>query len=265
MEQLVHHIPFVSRPALRPSSPLQGTRLFGFGLLSREEKSALEVATTPEKSIKPQSYLVREEERVDALHIVTDGWAFRYATTRQGGRQLSALLLPGDIANLDSLMFDEPDYGIRTITETTVVSLPKERALALAAEHPGIARTFTWLGLVENAILSKWALSLGRKSAIERFAHLMCELSVRLGVGDGNDSRFTFPLTQELLGDALGLTNVHVNRTMQQLRSDGLIATDNRTMILPNLARLREVGGFDPHYLHAASREHSLQAVWGIR
>jgi CRP-like cAMP-binding protein len=264
MEQSVHHIPFVSRTALRFSSPLQGTRLFDPGLLSHEEKCALDGAITLKEPIKPHSYLAREEQRVDALHIVTDGWAFRYATTKEGRRQISALLLPGDIANLDSLMFDELDYGIRTITETTIVSLPKERALALA-RHPGIARTFTWLGLVDNAILSRWALSLGRKSAIERFAHLLCELSVRLGVGDGNDSCFAFPLTQEVLGDALGLTTIHVNRTMQQLRSEGLIATDNRTIILPNLVRLREVGGFDPHYLHAASRERALQAVWGIR
>jgi CRP-like cAMP-binding protein len=117
-------------------------------------------------------------------------------------------------------------------------------------QHPGIAQTFTWLGLVENAILSKWALSLGRRSSLERLAHLICELSVRLGGEHDNSSSFAFPLTQEQVADALGLTSVHVNRTMQHLRSEGLITTKNRTLTIPDVNQLRQMGGFDPRYLH---------------
>ena len=135
-------------------------------------------------------------------------------------------------------------------THSTIVALPRDRALALAAQHPGTARTFTWLALVENAILSRCALSLGRRSAKERLAHLLCELSVRLEAEGENESSFACPLTQEQLADALGLTAVHVNRTMQQLRNGGLVATENRTVTLPDVERLRQVGGFDPGYLH---------------
>jgi CRP-like cAMP-binding protein len=122
--------------------------------------------------------------------------------------------------------------------------------LALADENLGIARTFTWAALVENAILSKWALMLGRQSARERLAHLLCELSVRLNAEADNASSFPFPLTQEQMADALGITPIHVNRTVRHLRMDGLIETTRRTLAIPDVARLRQVGGFDPYYLH---------------
>lgn len=244
----------LTRTASRPLSLLPGTRLWAAGFLSREEQHALEEAVSPVKSVGPNIDLVREGARADTLFIVTDGWACRYTTTREGGRQLPALLVPGDVVNLDSLMFDQLDYGVRTITQMTIVALTRDRASALAAQHPGIARTFTWLGLVENAILSKWTLSLGRRSAIERLAHLLCELSVRLGIENGNESSFAFPLTQEQIGDALGLTSVHINRTMQHLRTDGLIEIANRTLTIPDVAKLRQAGGFDPRYLHVAPR-----------
>ena len=239
-----------TRVAPRHSSRLAGTRLWASRFLSRVERDALEEAVASTRSVNANTDLVREGERTDTLFIVADGWACRYTTTREGGRHLPALLVPGDVDNLDSLMFDRLDYGVRTFTQATIVALTRDRALALAAQHPGIARTFTWLALVENVILSKWALSLGRRSAKERLAHLLCELSVRLDAEDGNETSFSFPLTQEQVADALGLTSVHVNRTMQQLRNDGMVATANRTMTLPDAQGLRRIGGFDPHYLH---------------
>jgi CRP-like cAMP-binding protein len=251
----------LTRTAPRPLSMFSRTRLWAAGFLSREEQHALEGAATPVKSVGPNIDLVREGERADTLLIVTDGWACRYTTTREGGRQLPALLVPGDIGNLDSLMFDRLDYSVRTITQTMIVALPRDRALALSAQHPGIARTFTWLGLIENAILGKWTLSLGRRSATERLAHLLCELSVRLGAENDEESSFAFPLIQEQIGDALGLTSVHVNRTMQRLRTDGLIETANRTLTIPDVAKLRQVGGFDPRYLHMAPPREAQLAL----
>jgi CRP-like cAMP-binding protein len=246
-----HKSSWVTRHLPRASS-LSRTRLWKSGVLSREEQHALEDSISPAKSVGPNNDLVCEGEPADVLFIVLDGWACRYMTTRAGGRQIPTLLVPGDIANLDSLMFDRLEYGVRTITEATIVALPRDRARALVAQHPGIARAIAWLALVENATLSKWALSLGRRSAIERLAHLLCELSVRLHAGNDEQSSFAFPLTQEQIADTLGLTNVHVNRTMQQLRIDKLITTSNRIMIIPDVARLRNLGGFDPHYLHVA-------------
>lgn len=103
-------------------------------------------------------------------------------------------------------------------------------------------------------------LSLGRKPAVERLAHLICELSVRLDAQSGNESSFAIPLTQEHIGDALGLTSVHVNRTMQQLRGEGLIVTAERMVTLTDVAALRRIGGFDPGYLHIEAPAWALSA-----
>jgi urease accessory protein UreF len=104
--------------------------------------------------------------------------------------------------------------------------------------------------MVENAVQSQWALSLGRRSARERLAHLFCEMSVRLDAEDEGESSFAFPVTQEQVADALGLTAVHVNRTMQQLRAEGMVVTGSRTITLPDVQGLRRIAGFDPRYLH---------------
>ena len=244
---------FESLPGQRrfqAASLLLRTRLGKSPYLLADERRAIDEALSSARSVRPNVDLVREGERADSIFILVDGWACRYATTPDGSRQLPAILIPGDVANLDTLMFERLNYGVRTLTEASVVALPRDRALALVAEHPGIAKTFTWLALVENAILSAWSLSLGRRSALERLAHFLCEMGVRLDAGERDGSSFAFPLTQEQIADALGLTSVHVNRTMQHLRSEGMAVTANRTVTLPDVEGLRRLGSFDPSYLH---------------
>ena len=247
-----------SRPA---NGGIVGTRLANRDFLSDEELAELDAAVTASRTLDAGIALAREGEPTDSLYVLTTGWACRYKTTREGARQMPALLVPGDICNLDNLMFGAANYGVRTFTRATVLTLPRDRALALSAQHPGIARTFTWLALVENAILSQWALSLGRQSARERLAHLLCELSVRLGYVEGEaESRFELPLTQEHISDVLGLTSVHVNRTIQQLRTEGLVITDRRMVTIRDVAELRRIGEFDSAYLHDDRREPTLRA-----
>lgn len=238
------------RNVQRVTSRLAGTRLWESEFLSQEERNALENAIVSVRSVDANTDIVREGARTDTLFIVATGWACRYMTTADGNNQLPAILVIGDVGNLDSLLFDRLDYGVRTLTSTRIVALPRDRVLALAAQYPGIARTFTWLALIENITLSQWALSLGRRSALEGLAHLLCELSVRLDGEDGDGSRFAFPLTQQQVADALGLTPVHVNRTMRQLRAEGLVVIKDKVATLPNVTGLRRLCGFDPGYLH---------------
>ncbi|TPG42679.1 Crp/Fnr family transcriptional regulator [Sphingomonas koreensis] len=232
-----------------------GTGLWPSRFLSREERTALEEAVQPSRMVGAHSDLVGERERADSLFLIKEGWAARYVITRRGARQFLGLLVPGDLCNLESLLFDRLDYGVRTLTQATIVALPRDRALALTTQHPGIARMFIWRALVDNAILGKWTLALGRRSAKGRLAHLLCELSARLDVGGGNESRFAFPLTQEQIADTLGLTSVHVNRTIRLLREEGLVAIANQNMTITDVARLRQIGGFDPSYLHIERAE----------
>ena len=240
----------LGRRSTDDAQQLLDTRLLDCSMLSSKERYELQDAMLPAKLIPAYTDLVREGDEVDSLFIVMSGWACRYAITSAGARQMPAIMVPGDVSNLDSLMFAQLDYGVRSLTPVTVVALPRQRAHALMSEHPGISQAFTWLALLENAILSQRTVSLGRRSSTERLAHILCELSARLGVERDNESRFAFPLTQETIADLLGITGVHVNRTIQHLRADGLVVDADRVMWLPDVARLRALGGFDPGYLH---------------
>jgi CRP-like cAMP-binding protein len=234
---------------------LAGTRLVS-ALLSAGERHAIEAAALPPRTIAANRDLVREGETTDQIHILTEGWACRFKTTFDGSRQIVALLVPGDVVNLDALMFRRPHYGVRSLTPATVVSIASGNLLELADGHAGIARALTRLALIENAILGQWALCLGRHSAHKRLAHLFCELAVRLGGDEPVATAFDMPLTQEQLADALGLTPVHVNRTIKQLRHEGLVETSSRAVGLPDVRRLRDEAEFDPAYLHIEAGEH---------
>ena len=223
--------------------------------LSKDELRALSAVASSERTLKVNTDLVREGAKSEQLYIITEGWACRYKTTREGGRQIVSVLVPGDVANLDALLFDRLDYAVRILSSAKAVALSRTAVLALGDRHAGIGRTLTRLAMVENAILSQWALCLGRRSAQQRVAHLFCELAVRLCGDDHETVSFEMPLTQEQLGDALGLTPVHVNRMMQQLRGDGLIVTSGRTMTLPDVAGIRAVADFSPAYLHVHAED----------
>ncbi len=240
--------PLVRRAS--PPSPLERTRLWNCPLLPHDERDMLADAVMPARAIAPNTELVRENACPDSVFLLVDGWAYRYATTREGGRQISALLVPGDICNLGSLMMERVDYAVRSATQATIAKLPRIQAQKLAAEYCGIANAFAWLTMYENVMLHQHMLSIGRRSAKARLAHILCELRVRLGADGEGACSYSFPLTQELLGDAMGLTSVHVNRMMQQLRAAGLIATADRIMTILDLPGLQRLAGFDCRYLH---------------
>lgn len=231
-------------------STLRETWLNHSPCLSYSERQALEAVAVPAKRVQPHTDLLREGKRADHLFVITEGWACRYVMSRDGCRQLSALLLPGDIVNLDALSLTWQAYGVRMLTQASVVALPREQVLMLSAQHSGIAQTLLRTSLIENGTLSKWALCLGRLSAKERLAHLICELAVRIRAVDGKSVSFDFPLTQETLADALGLTPVHVNRMVRELRAEGLVEDAHRTITLPDVAALRRMASFDASYLH---------------
>lgn len=235
-----------------PTTALQDTRLLEPNILSTEDQRALaEIATDP-KPYRANATLVAEGARADHVHLLTQGWACRYKTTPEGARQITGLAIPGDICNLDSFMLSELNVGLRTLTTAAVISLPRQRLQAITDERPNIMRAFAWFAIVENAILEEWAWSLGRQSARKRLARLMCELAERLRVVCGNQAQFDLPITQEQIADAIGLTGVHVNRTMQQLRAQGLIVVDGRQIAIPDWAELCREGAFDGQYLCAA-------------
>jgi CRP-like cAMP-binding protein len=216
--------------------------------VSDEERAALAKVYLSQRSLDAGEELIEEGGTPDSLYFLLTGWAYRYITTGSGTRQIPTLLVAGDVCNLDNFLFPRADCGVRAATDITVLSLPRQRALALATEYPGVARAFTWLALGENAVLTQWAVGLGRRSARERFAHLLCELYARVSPGSAGGD-FELPLTQEVIADTLGLTSVHINRTMQRLRADSIIGAAGRRVTVLDIGRLRAVADFDPSYL----------------
>lgn len=242
-------------PYMQPGGAVAGgtlaaTRLATLPFVSAEERRTLESCALSRRSMKTGAELVREGEPSDMLYILNDGWACQYLTTRDGRRQISMLLVPGDMCEAGMLTSPASQYSVRMLTPGTVMSLPRTRLQSLAATHKGIAGALAWLASLETSMLARRILCLGRLSARERLAHLLCETAVRVGLTAAKgEISFDLPLTQEHLADSLGLTPVHVNRTIQQLRAERLIETVRRRLTIHDVALLRQVGEFRPDYL----------------
>jgi len=237
-------------PTCLGASPLAGTRFLASFAEGRSQ-DALKASHLPSRTIEAGSDLSREGDVSAQLYILISGWAVRYKTTSDGSRQIIGFVLPGELANLDAFLFRDPGFGVRVLTTAHVVSVPCETALDLAQSSLEIAAGFAQLAVCENAILSQWALCLGRMTALQRLAHLFCELAVRLSVDTRSGSvMFEAPVTQDIVADTLGLTAVHVNRTFKQLRAAGLLEMNRRQIRIPDIARLRRFADFDETYLH---------------
>lgn len=172
-----------------------------------------------------------------------------------GTRQISSLHVPGDIPDLQSLHLDVMDHSLAAMEPSTVAFIPHAAIRDLTERHSGIASALWRDTLVDPAIFREWIVNVGARSAYERAAHLLCEVFFKMkavGLGEGDGCHF--PLTQHQMGEAMGLSTVHVNRTLQQLRADGLIVLDRKHLSILNWEGLKVAGGFDPTYLHVTRR-----------
>jgi CRP-like cAMP-binding protein len=206
--------------------------------------------------------VVREGERPKDVQLVVSGWACRYKQLEDGRRQVVSVFLPGDICDLNVFILREMDHSIGSITDVTIADLSREFFEEISTAYPRIVTALWWESLVDAAIQREWTLNLGQRTALERMAHLLCELFFRLRLagltsGDGCD----FPLTQADLADASGLSKVHVNRTLQELRSANLIVLKGKTLVVPDLRRLMEAGLFNANYLHMEREGRQLDAT----
>jgi CRP-like cAMP-binding protein len=195
--------------------------------------------------------IAREGDRPKDVHLILSGWACRYKQLEDGRRQIVSFFLPGDICDLNVFVLREMDHSIGTITPVAISDLSRDFFDEISAGYPRIATAFWWESLVNSAIQREWTMSLGQRTASERMAHLMCELFFRLRLagltrGDSCD----LPLTQADLADATGLSKVHVNRTLQELRAAELIGLRDKSLRIPNLERLMNAGLFNANYLH---------------
>lgn len=227
-------------------------RLEHFTKLSRDDRGALEgMAASSVRHLARGEDVVREGDEPRHVNLILDGWASRYKTLEDGRRQIAAFLLPGDICDARNFILNHMDHSIGALSALTVAQIPRSAILDLPVTHPRIDRALWWSALVGESIQREWSMSLGQRDAVERVAHLFCETFVRLrAVGLTRGNTCELPVTQSELGEATGLSTVHVNRTLQDLRARSLITLKDRTLAIPDLGALQSTALFDVGYLH---------------
>ena len=226
-------------------------KLSGPADLSEEDRRAVEELCGRVRSFKARHHIIREGDSPKYVHVMMEGWAARYKMLDDGSRQITAFLLPGDFCDMHVAILGEMDHGILAITDAQVALVPSETMEELPRQRPELGRALWWATLVDEAVLRDWIVNIGRRHADKRIAHLFCELHARLKlVGLVEGDQFDLPLTQEVIADALGLTPVHVNRMLQNLRAEGMIALKRGELRILDIAGLHGFAGFDPNYLH---------------
>jgi CRP-like cAMP-binding protein len=221
--------------------------------LSREDRAALDQLSAGARLIEPHTDLMRVGERPADAVVVLDGFACRYKHRVTGERQILALLLPGDVCDVDAPHLGRMDHAVGTLSACLVARISRDALAAIVARHPTVARALRLAKLAEEATAREWLINLGARSATERMAHLFCELLTRLeAVGLARENGCKLPITQLDLADTLGLSSVHVNRTLQELRRKGLIELRGRSLKLRDLPDVRALAEFNPAYLRPA-------------
>jgi CRP-like cAMP-binding protein len=203
------------------------------------------------RTMEPGTYTVREADAPVHCSVLISGFAYRQKLTGDGSRQIVALHLPGDALDFQNLFLDVSDHSIQMLTRCEVALVKISDLQTLARSSRPIGHAILVKILVEASIFREWVLNVGRRDSRARLAHLLCELAVRLdSEGLAEDYGYELPMTQEQLADALGLTPVHVNRTLKALEGEGLIVRSKRSISFPDWQRLRIVGDFNQRYLH---------------
>jgi CRP-like cAMP-binding protein len=213
------------------------------------------------RTLEAGTYTIREADPPTACAVLLSGFAYRQKLTGDGSRQIVALHIPGDALDFQQLFLDIADHNVQMLTRGEVAFIPRAEVQALARSRAAVGHAILVKILVEASIFREWVLNVGRRDARTRVAHLFCELAVRLE-SDGLIDQYGYelPMTQEQLADAVGLTPIHVNRTLKALDAEGLITRTKRNVAFPDWERMRQVGDFNQRYLHLEPQESGRAA-----
>jgi CRP-like cAMP-binding protein len=226
-------------------------KLLSHSLLSTADQEAIAALSHSIRHMAPGEAILREGDRAIVCPVVLSGFAFRQKMASDGGRQIVALKLPGDALDLQSIYLHQADHDIRALTVAEFALVPLPALERLTAERPAIARAVLTDILIESSIGREWLLNIGRRNALARLAHLLCELHDRMNdIATEASAHFEVPLTQEQLADLLGLTPVHVNRMVRQLEKMGAIGRPSRSLTILHFDSLAKISNFSATYLH---------------
>jgi len=206
------------------------------------------------RSVGPGQEIVSEGRRCSSAFLITEGIAIRYRILRDGQRQILKFVLPGDFVGVRSCFFESALYSTKTLTDAAIAVVPLARLIDLFDSHPGLAAKMLRLFAREAAADAERLILLGRRPARDRIAHFLLELLVRLQtVGLADERSYRLPLTQEMIGDSLGLSIPYVNRVLHQLRDDGLVRIKDHVVIIDDIEELSAIADFEDSYLRPLS------------
>jgi CRP-like cAMP-binding protein len=219
--------------------------------LDDADREAIRALPFEKKIVEAGRYLGREGAVADKSTLILSGYAFRHKLTADGDRQIVSFHIAGDFVDLEGSLLRVADHNIQALTRAEIATVPVAAVLDLIDKHSQVARAMWVDTLVDASVDREWVMNVGRRPAPQRIAHILCEFARRLEVaGLGTTTGYTFPMTQEQLADAAGLTPVHVNRTLKLLEDDKLIFRHKRFVEIPDWERLRTMSGFNELYLH---------------
>jgi CRP-like cAMP-binding protein len=229
------------------------------GEFSAEDRAALLALPHAVKSFASQTYIVREGDKPTHCCLMLSGFSVRDKIVRSGHRQIVAIQVQGEMVDLQNSLLGTADCGVQMVTAGQVAMIPKEEIVRIATERLAIGKAMWIDTLVDGSISREWTTNIGRRNARTRLAHFLCEIGLRLKhAGVGEETGYLLPMTQEQLGDAAGLTPVHINRTIKALEEEGLITrTSARGIKIGDWRKLADVADFDGTYLHL-NKEHSV-------
>ena len=223
--------------------------------IGSEEEAAIRSSISDVRRIRADVTVVRRGQELNECLLLLDGWMARNRDMSDGQQQISELQFCGDFVDLHGFTLRRLDHNVTSLTPCKVAVVPHENFRKLLERFPHLARVYWMMTNIDASIHREWTASLGRRPALSRMAHLFCEIYERLRiVGQTSGNSYEFPLTQQELSECLGLTSVHVNRTLQELRKRGLIEVHRRQTTIPDMPALQAVAEFDTDYLYLERR-----------
>jgi CRP-like cAMP-binding protein len=240
-------------PQCHMANPLL-RKLSNFAPLSSEEQQAVADACTDIRPVGAREDVIAQGQPTAGVHVLLEGFACRYKVLENGRRQIVSYFVPGDLCGLRVFILGRMDHSIGGIAPSKFAVIAPQAVQEMTDRYPQLTRALCWSTLVEEAILREWIVSVGQRTALERMGHLFCELFFRFrAVGMHYGTSCAMPLTQLELGETLGLSAVHVNRTLQELRRQHLITLEGGVLTIPDLDGLARLSLFNPDYLHLNS------------
>lgn len=255
MAMTTHNLHYADNVYYRKGDTVSGTafsrKLDRLTALNATEIAMLDDTSAPTRTIPPHRDLIAEGDKPGPTFLLLNGWACRYKVLTDGSRQIVAFLMPGDFGDIDTGSIHRMDHSIGTLTECQVVSVPSERMRQLTGATATLARAFGRSQMIDEGVMRAWIVNIGRRDSVARVGHLLLELYARLGdVGLTSGGSCRLPLTQTVLADALGLTPVHLNRVLRDLRERDVATLSLGTLHIEDLDELVRIAGFDGSYLH---------------